>query len=97
MSDFAILWVVASQAPLSMGSSAGALRYRAWAQSWSSAGVFLQEIFRTQGSNPCLLYWQADSLPLCHLGSPKPGFGMLAFGALNPYIGIQGCPFCEEL
>ena len=29
--------------------------------------------FPTQGSNPCLLYllpWQADSLPLCHLGSP---------------------------
>ena len=27
--------------------------------------------FSTQGSNPhllCLLYWQVDSLPLCHLG-----------------------------
>ena len=23
-----------------------------------------------QGSNPCLLHWQADSLLLCHLGSP---------------------------
>ena len=32
----------------------------------------LQGIFLTQGSNPhflCLLHWQADSLPLCHLGS----------------------------
>jgi len=31
----------------------------------------LQETFPTQGSNPhllCLLHWQADSLPLCHLG-----------------------------
>ncbi|CAI9156576.1 unnamed protein product [Rangifer tarandus platyrhynchus] len=30
----------------------------------------LQEIFPTQGSNPCplhLLHWQANSLPLCHL------------------------------
>ena len=27
-------------------------------------------IFSTQGSNPCLLYWQADSLPLCRLGRP---------------------------
>ena len=30
----------------------------------------LQEIFPTQGSNPCLLgllQWQVDSLPLCHL------------------------------
>ena len=29
--------------------------------------------FLTQGSNPrllCLLHWQVDSLPLCHLGSP---------------------------
>ena len=34
----------------------------------------LQGIFPNQGSNPhllCLLHWQADSLPLCHLGSPK--------------------------
>ena len=31
----------------------------------------LQGIFLTQGSNPCLLHWQADSLPLSHQGSPK--------------------------
>ena len=34
---------------------------------------FLQGIFPTQGSNPglfCLLHWQANSLPLCHLGNP---------------------------
>ena len=34
----------------------------------------LQGIFPTQGSNPRLLYllhWQADSLPLRHLGSPQ--------------------------
>ena len=24
-----------------------------------------------QGSNPCLLYWQVDSLPLSHQGSPQ--------------------------
>ena len=33
----------------------------------------LQGIFPTQGSNPqflCLLHWQVDSLPMCHLGSP---------------------------
>ena len=32
----------------------------------------LQEIFPTQGLNPCLLHvldWQVDSSPLCHLGS----------------------------
>ena len=27
----------------------------------------LQGIFLTQGLNPRLLHWQADSLPLCHL------------------------------
>ena len=27
-------------------------------------------IFPDQGSNPCLLYWQTDSLPLSHQGSP---------------------------
>ena len=31
----------------------------------------LQGIFPTQGSNPCLLHWQADSLPLSHLESPN--------------------------
>ena len=33
----------------------------------------LQEVFLTQGSNPCLLwllYWQADSWPLHHLRNP---------------------------
>ena len=29
----------------------------------------LQGIFLTQGSNPGLLHWQADSSPLSHLGS----------------------------
>ena len=28
-------------------------------------------IFPDQGSNPCLLHWQADSLPLSHQGSPS--------------------------
>ena len=31
----------------------------------------LQGTFLTQGSNLRLLHWQADSLPLSHVGSPK--------------------------
>ena len=31
----------------------------------------LQGLFLTQGSNLCLLHWQADSLPLCYLGILK--------------------------
>ena len=34
----------------------------------------LQGVFPTQGSNPSLLYWQADSLPLSHQGSPSDCF-----------------------
>ena len=30
----------------------------------------LQGLFPTQGSNPCLLHWQVNSLPLSHRGSP---------------------------
>ena len=45
---------------------------------WDSPGkntgegchFLLQEIFPSQRSNPRLLYWQVDSLPLSHLGSP---------------------------
>ena len=58
-------WTVALQAPLSMGFSS------------KNTGVgchfLLQGIFLTQGLKLCLLHpphWQADSLPLCHLGSP---------------------------
>ena len=31
----------------------------------------LQGIFLTQGSNPHLQHWRADSLPLSHLGNPQ--------------------------
>ena len=31
-------------------------------------------IFPDQGSNPCLLHWQADSQPLRHQGSPAISF-----------------------
>ena len=45
-----------------------------WDFSGKNIGVgyhfLLQGIFLTQGSNQCLLYWQVDSLPLSHQGSP---------------------------
>ena len=45
---------------------------------WDSPGknigvgchFLLQRIFLTQGSNPCLLHWHLDSLPLSILGRP---------------------------
>ena len=41
-----------------------------------SCHAILQGICPTQEPNLSLLHWQADSLPLCHLGSPltTPGF-----------------------
>ena len=37
---------------------------------WVACHFFLQGTFLTQGLNPHLLHWQADSLPLSCLGSP---------------------------
>ena len=56
-------WTATHQAPLSMGFPS------------KNTGVdwhfLLQGIFLTQGSNQCLLCWQAESLPLSDLGSPE--------------------------
>ena len=46
----------------------------------------LQGIFPTQGSNLCLLHWQADSLPLSLLGSPLQGKQCLGALGLNSVL-----------
>ena len=51
-------WTIACQAPVSMGFHRKNTR--------AGCHFLLQGIFSTQGSNPCLLHWQADSLPLSH-------------------------------
>ena len=58
-------------------------------------GHFLvQGILPIQGSNPSLLhllYWQADSLPLCHLGSP-------IYSAAAAAKSLQSCPtLCDPI
>ena len=60
---FATQLTVACQAPLSMGFSRQ--------EYWSGLPFLLQGIFPTQGFYMHLLYWQEDSLPLNHLGSPQ--------------------------
>ena len=42
-----------------------------WEEYWSGFPFLLQGMFPTQGLNLCLPHWQADSLPLSHLGSPQ--------------------------
>ena len=51
----------------------------------------LQGIFLTQGSNPCLLHWQADSLPLYHLGIKD-----LILSFIHMCIGAQKLSFIFE-
>ena len=55
-------WTVAHQGPLIHGISQ--------ARILEQVAIFSPGIFLTQGSNPHFLYWQADSLPLNHQGSP---------------------------
>ena len=59
---FATPWTVACQAPLPMEFPRQ--------EYWSGCHFLLQGICPTQGLNPCLLQWQADSLPLSPLGNP---------------------------
>ena len=84
---FVIPWTVARQAPLSMGFPRQ--------EYWSGLHFLLPGIFQTLGSNPCLLRWQADSLPLSHVGSPiltplkepKRGWrGLWSFGTEGVWI-----------
>ena len=65
LSDSATAWTVAHQAPLSMVFS----RQEHWSGlpfptpgDLPNSGI--------QPKSPASLHWQADSLPLCHLGSP---------------------------
>ena len=63
---FAALWTVACQTPLSMGFSRR--------EYWNVFAISSSRNLPTQGSNQrllCLLHWQAGSLLLSHLGSPK--------------------------
>ena len=46
----------------------------------------LQGIFLTQGSNPHLLHWQVDSLPVSHLGNSSVYLVLCNFIAC-----VQGC------
>ena len=74
---FAAAWAVAHQALLPMNFSS------------KNTGVecvaifFSRGFFPTQGLNLRLLHWQADSLPLNHLGSPQ-AFGIIAKNSAQP-------------
>ena len=54
--SFVTPWIVAHQAPLSIGFPGQ--------EYWSRLPFPSLGIFLTQGSSLCLLHWQVDSLPL---------------------------------
>ena len=55
------LWTIAHQAPLSVVSPSK--------NTGMGCHFPLQRIFLTQGLNPHLQHWQADSFPLSHMGN----------------------------
>ena len=77
---------IAHQAPLSVGFP----RQEYW-----MGCHFLLQIFPIQGSNPQLLHWQEDSLPLSHQGKPGLSVGSCYFSAtfncISFYLFIYGC------
>ena len=60
---FATPWTVAYQVLLPMGFSRQ--------EYWVGCYFLFQGLFVIKGLNPCLLHWQADSLPLSHQESPR--------------------------
>ena len=67
---FVIIWMIAHQVPLSMGFSRQ--------ECWSGLPFLPPRNLPDPGIEPHLLHWQADYLPLSHLGSP-----IIAIGSLN--------------
>ena len=66
--SFAAPWTIAHQAPLSLGFP----RQEYWSGlPFPSPGILIQ------GSNLCLVHWQAGSLPLSHQAGPVQSVGQL--------------------
>ena len=74
-----------------------------WDSPGKNTGVgchfLLQGTFLTQGSNPCLLNWQADSLPLSHLGDNNniDLIGVVRFNLVEAHKGFIISSICKSL
>ena len=68
-----------------------------WDSPGQNTGVgchsLLQGIFLTQELNLRLLYWQADSLLLSHLGNPRKKKKECSEETPHTQLGLQLCPF----
>ena len=53
---------------------------------------FLHRIFPTQGSNPHILPWQADSLPLSHQEALQMGCAVLSHSVVSDSLQPQQAP-----
>ena len=71
---------------------------------WGSPGkniglgchALLQGIFLTQGLNLCLLHWQADSLPLVHLGSSLLGLSKRSTSVYQQFLQEYSKKHCSQ-
>ena len=83
---FATPWTAALQATLSTGFSRQ--------EYWSGLPFHPPGHLLHQGRNLCLLYWQVDSLPLSHQGSPiLVSYKQLQFSSV-----AQSCPtLCDPM
>ena len=83
---FSLRWLLhcRAQAPGCAASAVAAHELRSFSSQGSRAQAHWLQVagpcsvacgvFLDRGSNPCLLHWQVDSLPLSHQGSPEPCF-----------------------
>ena len=66
-------------------------------QSTLCCRFLLQGIFLTQESNPHLLHWQADSLPLSHQGSPYTHYCIQKIANKNLLYSTGNCIWCSVM
>ena len=77
-------WIVARQAPLSMGCS--------WQEYWSELPFLFQGIFQIQGLKQCFLHWQMASFTTQPPGKPikdGEGDGIVVYHFLQLHVNLQ--------
>ena len=74
-------------------SPLGSSVHRDFSSKYSRLGCHFPSpvIFPTQGSNPCLLHWQADSLPWPHQGSWLKGIETLKCYIMATLVPVVEC------
>ena len=90
--SFETSWPVVSQVPLCPWDLSGK-------NTRMGSHFLLQVLFLTQGLNPCLLLWQADSLPPKPRGKPRRASRSTKKAVVHMKVKIaQSCPsLCDRM